>query len=128
MSPEHAYGLDERLLPVTEPQQSIAERVRNGPRARMAPLHAAMTAYNTPTTGNAARTDEAMADEAAAGSEAGSSTMDYVDEWGFTVVDASSDVGSGTDDWEAPIAADYNIRLMRRFCEEASARSEGSSR
>ena len=128
MSPEHADGLDERPLPVAEPQQPIAERVRNGPRARMAPLHAAMTAYNTPTTGNAARTDEAMADEAAAGSEAGSSTMDYMDEWGVTVVDASSDVGSGTEDWEAHIAADYGIGLTRRFCEEVNARLEGSSR
>ena len=43
------------------------------------------------------------------GSEAGSSTMDDVDEWGGTVVDEPSDVGSGTEGWEAPIAADYDI-------------------
>jgi hypothetical protein len=109
MPPEHADGLDERPLPVAAPQQPIAERVRNGLRARMTPLHAAMAAYNTPTTGNAAQADEAMVDEVTVGSEAGSITMDDMDEWGVTVVDAPSDVGSGTEDWEAPIAADYDI-------------------
>ena len=110
MAPEHADGLGERPLPVAEPRQSIAARVRGGLRTCMAPLNAALAAYGG-TTGNAenaALATEAVADDVEAGSESGSESAEGMGEWGVTVIDAG-DGGSETEHREAVIEVDYAI-------------------